>query len=89
MVKQYRLLRYLPYALLVVLLAFILQRAWVSDDAYITYRTIDNLVNGYRLTWNPAERVQAFTHPLWMMILTVVYFFTREIYLTSIVVFIM
>ena len=72
--------------LILGVMGFALQRAWVSDDAYITFRTIDNLVNGYRLTWNPAERVQVFTHPLWMVILAIFYFFTHEIYLTSIVV---
>ena len=81
-----RLIQFLPYFLLLILFGLILQRAWVSDDAYITFRTIDNLVNGYRLTWNPAERVQVFTHPLWMFILAGFYFFTHEIYLTSMLV---
>ena len=52
--------------------------AWMSDDAYITMRTIDNFLNGYGLRWNVADRVQTFTHPLWMMIETVVYALTRE-----------
>jgi len=38
--------------------------AWVCGDAYITFRTIDNLVHGYGLRWNVDERVQAFTHPV-------------------------
>jgi arabinofuranosyltransferase len=38
------------------------------------------------LTWNVQERVQAFTHPLWVLLLSAFYFFTREIYLTTIVV---
>ncbi|MCE1253450.1 MAG: hypothetical protein LWX83_07865 [Anaerolineae bacterium] len=65
-------------------MGFAVQRAWVGDDAYISFRTIDNLVNGYRLTWNTSERVQAFTHPLWLFFLTPIYFFTREVYLTVI-----
>ena len=45
---------------------FVLYRtAWLSDDAYITYRSIDNFVNGYGMTFNPGQRVQAYTHPLW------------------------
>ena len=71
-------------ALLVLFAVLVLRRAWLSDDAYITFRTVDNFINGYRLTWNPGERVQAYTHPLWMMALSVFYFFTREIYFTSI-----
>lgn len=62
----------------------VLRSAWVAEDAYITLRTIDNFVNGYGLTWNVAERVQAYTHPLWMLALSVPYFFTREAFYTSI-----
>lgn len=60
--------------------------AWITDDAYITFRTIDNFINGYGLTWNTIERVQAYTHPLWMFFLSIFYFITREIYITTIVV---
>lgn len=52
------------------LLALFLQTAWLSDDAFITYRTIDNFLNGHGLRWNVRERVQAYTHPLWMMVVT-------------------
>lgn len=65
---------------LFLFLVIILQRAWICDDAYITFRTVDNFINGYGLTWNVAERVQAFTHPLWMLLLSLFYFFIRNIY---------
>jgi len=61
----------------------ITRNAWLSDDAYITFRTVDNWINGYGLTWNPTERVQAYTHPLWMFCVSALYFFTRETYLTT------
>jgi arabinofuranosyltransferase len=64
----------------------IFTNAWVCDDAYITFRSIDNFIHGYGLTWNIDERVQVYTHPLWMLLLSLFYFFTREIYITSIVV---
>ena len=51
--------------------------AWVTDDAFITLRTIDNLLAGYGLRWNVAERVQAFTHPLWLGVVTLFYAATR------------
>ncbi|MCP4657407.1 MAG: hypothetical protein GY856_18535 [bacterium] len=54
--------------------------AWIQDDAYITFRTIDNFVNGLGLTWNPGERVQVYTHPLWMLVNTGIYTLTREVY---------
>ncbi|MCK4632378.1 MAG: hypothetical protein KAT79_03855 [candidate division Zixibacteria bacterium] len=57
-----------------------IRSAWVSDDAYISFRTVDNFVNGYGLTWNVAERVQGFTHPLWVLLMTVTYLFSGEFY---------
>lgn len=62
----------------------LIKTAWLCDDAYITFRTIDNFINGYGLTWNVAERVQSYTHPLWLFLLSAIYFCTREIYSTSI-----
>ena len=62
----------------------VIRNAWVGEDAYITLRTVDNFVNGYGLTWNVGERVQAYTHPLWMFLLTVFYFVTRESFYTTI-----
>ncbi|MEZ4618269.1 MAG: hypothetical protein R2867_22525 [Caldilineaceae bacterium] len=60
----------------------LVRNAWVCDDAYITMRVIDNFVSGYGLRWNVAERVQAYTHPLWMLLISVFYFWTREAYFT-------
>src|SRR5215470_296050 len=62
------------------------QSAWLCDDAYITYRTIDNFVHGFGLRWNVAERVQAYTHPLWLMLLTPVYAAIHSAYFTGILV---
>jgi len=43
--------------------------AWVTEDAFITFRVVDNALSGLGLVWNPGERVQVYTHPLWMMLL--------------------
>ncbi len=64
---------------------FIIQRAWMGDDAYITLRTVDNFVNGYGLVWNVGERVQVYTHPLWMFLISAFYAFTREGYFTTLI----
>ncbi|HEY3311588.1 MAG TPA: hypothetical protein VGK00_08120 [Anaerolineales bacterium] len=70
---------------LAVLFGMVLLRsAWITEDAYITLRTVDNFINGYGLTWNIAERVQTYTHPLWMLALSGLYFFTREAFYTTI-----
>ena len=77
-----------PFLLMTLLAAaaMLLGTAWMSDDAFITMRTIDNFVNGYGLRYNVAERVQAFTHPLWLMVLTPFYALTREALLTPMLI---
>ncbi|NPV56166.1 MAG: hypothetical protein HPY76_05750, partial [Anaerolineae bacterium] len=69
---------------LLLMMALATRRAWLSDDAYITFRTVDNFINGYGLNWNPAERVQSYTHPLWMFLLSAATLFTHEFYVTPI-----
>jgi len=63
----------------------VFRSAWLNDDAYITFRTVDNFVNGYGLTWNVSERVETYSNPLWMFLVSIPYFFTNEIYYTSII----
>ena len=59
----------LRYAGLFLLLFILVRNLWVSDDAFITLRTVSNFLQGYGLVWNAGERVQVFTHPLWMFLL--------------------
>ena len=35
--------------------------AAVTEDAFITFRVIDNALHGYGLVWNAGERVQPYT----------------------------
>jgi arabinofuranosyltransferase len=60
--------------------------AWLGDDAYITFRTVWNTLHGYGPVFNPGERVQAFTHPLWFLVMTATYGITREFFFTSLAV---
>ncbi len=69
--------------ILVLFVVLLLASAWMHDDAYITFRCIDNLLSGHGLTWNPDERVQAYTHPLWMSLHTLLFAVTGEAYFTS------
>lgn len=57
--------------------------AWLCDDAYITFRTIDNLFNGYGLTWNVGDRVQTYTHPLWLGLLAGLHTVSGEVFFTT------
>jgi hypothetical protein len=53
--------------------ALVLLEAWrkvgaCQDDAYIFLRYADNLVHGAGLVYNPGERVEGFTSPLWQLL---------------------
>lgn len=55
-------------------LVILIRNTWVSDDAYISFRVIENFVAGYGPNFNPYVRVQAYTHPLWMFLISGLYF---------------
>ena len=59
-------------------------KAWVCEDAYITFRVLDNFMNGYGLRWNIGERVQVYTHPLWMLLHIPLLMIWKNIFLVSI-----
>ncbi len=46
----------------------VLRFAWISDDGFITARSLSNLLSGHGLGTNPGHRVQTFTSPLWMLL---------------------
>lgn len=62
------LLRALLIPIIAVAVWLMFYTAWVSDDAYITFRSIENFLAGYGLVYNIGERVQTFTHPLWFFL---------------------
>jgi len=76
--------RHAPIIIAVLIyLVVVLRTAWLADDAYISFRTANNFVNGYGLTWNTDERVQTFTHPLWLFVIAAAHFLTREMFFTA------
>jgi hypothetical protein len=52
---------------------------WVPDDAYISFQYARNLAEGDGLVFNPDERVEGFSNPLWTLILALVAKAGREI----------
>jgi arabinofuranosyltransferase len=44
----------------------VLKNSWVTEDAFITFRYAVNFVAGHGLVFNIGERVQGFSHPLWL-----------------------
>lgn len=63
--------------ILAIYLGVTIYTAWVSDDGYITFRSIENWIHGYGLVFNVGERVQTFTHPLWLFLQSLFYLLTR------------
>jgi arabinofuranosyltransferase len=73
--------RFLLIAAMFLLSFILIRNLWVSDDSFITMRVIDNFMHGYGLVWNVGERVQVFTHPLWLFfILPFAYIFKDPLY---------
>ena len=64
--------RYIPHIIFFLSFAAVGLRIWVAEDAYITFRAIENLYAGHGLVYNPGERVEVFSHPIWMMILVLI-----------------
>ena len=78
--------KWLALGAVFVLFGLVLREAWVAEDAYITLRTVDNWLNGFGLRWNTDERVQGYTHPLWMFLLGGAAALTRESFASTLCV---
>jgi arabinofuranosyltransferase len=46
-------------------------RRWTSDDAFINYRVVENILAGNGPVFSAPERVEVATSPAWLLILTV------------------
>lgn len=44
---------------------------FVQDDAFITFRYVENFISGHGLVYNPGEYVEGYTSFLWVIILSV------------------
>lgn len=56
---------------------------FIQDDAYITFRYVENFVNGHGLVFNEGERVEGYTNFLWLILLSVFTFLKFDIISTS------
>lgn len=59
-----------PYPLVLALFAagavvYAYELAWLSDDAFISFRYARNWIEGHGLVYNPGERVEGYTNFLW------------------------
>ncbi len=44
---------------------------WYGDDVFITLRYVENWLAGHGIVYNPGERVEGYTHFLWLLLLAV------------------
>src|SRR6476646_3204065 len=47
------------------------QHRWTFEDGFINFRIVKQLEAGHGPVFNPGQRVEAFTSPLWLFVLTV------------------
>lgn len=57
-----------PYALLCLLVARVVWLGTLNEDAFVSYRCLENLMHGLGLTWLADLRTQPYSHPLWMLL---------------------
>lgn len=62
-----------------------LKIAWVTDDAYIIFRSLEQLFDGNGPRWNPHNRVQVYTSPLWYWSLAVFRIFSDNVFLNAVI----
>ena len=62
-----------------------LKNAWVTEDAYIIFRSVEQVFAGNGPVWNLHERVQVFTSPLWFGLLVLSRILSADLYLNAVV----
>lgn len=73
----------MKWSLVVVFLALAGHLRWLGDDSYIIFRCVENWLGGHGLSYNAAERVQAFTCPLWTFAIAGARLVTGEVFYAS------
>ena len=62
-------MKYLKYIIIIVGIILAFKLRWLTDDCFVTFRYIKQFWAGNGLVFNPGERVEGFTHPLWLFML--------------------
>ena len=69
--------RWLSWSVVLVPVAIVVIGAWsyrwVQEDAFIDFRVIGNLLAGHGPVFNVGERVEVYSDPLWVLLLTVIH----------------
>ena len=67
------------YLFAVSTVIYLIFSGWHYDDPYITYRYARNISQGQGYVYNPGERIQSTTTPLFTILLAVSSFFTSDL----------
>jgi arabinofuranosyltransferase len=70
--------RWVVPVLAVIAMALAWSMRFVQDDAYISFRYARNLAEGHGLVFQPGDKVQGFTNPLWTMLLAIPHLLGRD-----------
>ena len=84
-----KILSLLPIILASILMTRVITYAWVTDDAFIGFRSVLQFNSGNGPVFNVGERVQSFTSPLWFLILTATSYLGINLYFSSLILGIM
>lgn len=84
--SNFEIFRCLIALVVMITLLRVLQYSWVTDDAFITFRSVLNFVAGDGAVFNIGERVQSYTHPLWFMLLAFGGLLDLNLYVYSIII---
>ncbi len=66
---------YFIYTLLSIVIIAILDRSWLNDDVFVTFRYVENFLKGFGISYNPGLRSEGFSHPLWFALLSFLHSF--------------
>lgn len=75
--------RIILFFLVIIFFIELMRTAWITDDAIITLRTVLNFINGYGAVFNIGERVQAYTHPLWFLLISIVSIVIKNVFIAT------
>jgi arabinofuranosyltransferase len=74
----------LPFLAVAWFLVIAATRAWLCDDAFVSFRVADHFVHGRGLVYNAGERVQGFTNPLWVLLYAIPHALPGDPYLQGV-----
>ncbi len=64
--------------------ALFIKNAWAAEDSFILLRSVDQFLHGNGFRWNPHERVEVYTSPLWFLLVVANTFLCKDLYLNII-----